>query len=284
MDSSERTVLNSTTIYSDIAWLEYQYPGFNSWNRLTEKVQFIKEYYTTDNDQGQYRATIYGNHDDGMLIERNIFNGSPHVQNLRDPVIYFKGFDGLSVLGNYARGWPSDPSGGLKMRNGENVVVARNYLVDTAVLLYTHNETCSYDYLHPRLSNVLVYGNHLVEQSNVGAWGTGISYFEPHNVGDDTNIVFTSNVFEISGFNETNPPVGIHITNGNKRKHHVYRDNVYFGTLIPVKLAASGQVKYGDRFLSTNCTLPYMEIPILSLVIPPYGKGNCAKVNGGCLN
>lgn len=256
---------------NNIEWLAYQYQGYNSWNQLREKLYFLKKYYNMANDQGQYRSCIYGNHDDKILIKRNIFNGNPYVRNLRDHVIYLKGFDGLTIVGNYARGWPSDPSGGFKMRNGENLVVARNYLVDTSVLLYTHNETCSYDYLHPGLSNVLVYGNHLVEKTNAGLWGSGISYLEPHFVGRDTNIVFTSNVFEIVGFNDTSRPVGIHITNGNKREHHVFRDNVYFGTSIPVKLAAfGGEVRFEEGFPNPHLTLPYNKIPVPGLVIPDY--------------
>lgn len=255
---------------NNIGWLASQYPGFHSWNKLIEKLQFIKKHYSMDDDQGQYRSCIYGNHDDHILIWRNIFNGSPHVEHSRDHVIYLKGFDGLSVVGNYARGWPSNPSGGFKMRNGENLVVARNFLVDTAILLYTHNETCSYDYLHPGLSNVLVYGNHLVETRNAGVWGTGISYFEPHCVGKDTNIVFTTNVFEILGLDGTHWPVGIHITNGNTREHHVFRDNVYFGTSIPVNLTGFGEIRYEEGVTKPDFLLPFMNILIPNFVIPVY--------------
>ena len=255
--------------FNNLAWLATQYRGIQTWNRMVEKLQFVKSQYRINSDQGHFQAALYGNRDDSLTIKSNIFNGSPYKSGFIDHVIYLKGFNGLYVLGNYARGWPSNPAGGFKMRNGENLVVARNYLVDTGILLYTHKEI-NFDPLHQGLSNVYIYGNHLVELTNIGKWGTGISYYEPHWFGVDTNINFCRNTFEIANLNLTSPPIGIHLSNGDKEEHHVFKDNVYFGTAIPVKLFAKDGADYEDGTCDQRMVSPYRDIPIPILVIPPY--------------
>ncbi|XP_028413097.1 uncharacterized protein LOC114535954 [Dendronephthya gigantea] len=255
--------------FNNLTWLTTQYQGINTWTSLIEKLHFTKGHYRITSDQGRFQAALYGNRDDNLTIKLNIFNGSPYKSGFIDHVIYLKGFDGLYVLGNYARGWPSTAAGGFKMRNGENLVVARNYLVDTGILLYTHKEI-NFDPLHQGLSNVYIYGNHLVELTNIGKWGTGISYYEPHWFGDDTNVNFCRNTFEISNLNLTSPPIGIHISNGDKEEHHVFKDNVYFGTKIPVKLFAMDDTEYEDGTCDQRMVSRYQGILIPNLVIPPY--------------
>lgn len=255
--------------FNNLAWLASQYHGINTWDRLIEKLRFIKAHYKINSDQGHFRAALYGNRDDSLTIKGNIFNGSPYKPGFIDHVIYLKGFDGLYVFGNYARGWPGTQWGGLKMRNGENLVIARNYLVDTGILLYTHSEI-SFDPLHQGLSNVYVYANHLVELTNIGGWGSGISYFEPHWIGTDTNINFCYNIFEMQNLNLASPPIGICITNGNREEHHVFRDNVYFGTTVPVKLIGIGDTEYENGTCNQRMVSPYQNIRIPNLVIPTY--------------
>ena len=259
--------------FNNLAWLASQYHGINTWDRLIRKLYFIKAHYKINSDQGHFQAALYGNRDDSLTIKGNIFNGSPYKPGFIDHVIYLKGFDGLYVLGNYARGWPNSQWGGLKMRNGENLVVARNYLVDTGILLYTHSEI-SFDPLHQGLSNVYIYGNHLVELTNLGAWGSGISYYEPHYTGSDTNINFCHNIFEIENLNLKSPPIGIHLSNGDKDEHHVFKDNVYFNTTVPVKLVAGSGgndwTEYENGTCNQRMVSPYQSIPIPNLVIPSY--------------
>ena len=273
--------------FNNVAWFSTQYHGINTWDNLVGKLHFIKAHYKINSDQGHFIAGLYGNRDDSLTIRGNIFNGSPYKTGFIDHVIYLKGFDGLYVLGNYARGWPNSPWGGLKMRNGENLVVARNYLVDTGILLYTHSEI-SFDPLHQGLANVYVYGNHLVELTNIGGQGTGVRYYEPHFTGTDININFCHNIFEIKNLNLTSPPIGISVSNGDKEEHHVFRDNVYFGTTVTVKLISmstgDGQMEFENGTCNQNMVSPYQNIRIPNLVIPAYcnqtASGNVDAVAG----
>ena len=268
--------------FNSLCWLASQYQGINTWDRLIEKLNFIKAYYKINSDQGHFISAMYGNRDDSLTIKGNIFNGSPYKPGFLDHVIYLKGFDGLYVLGNYARGWPNSPWGGLKMRNGENLVVARNYLVDTGILLYTHNET-TIDPLHQGLSNVYIYANHFVELTNIGSWATGILYFEPHWIGNDTNINFCHNIFEIPNLNLKSPPIGIRVSNGNIDEHHVFKDNVYFGTTVPVKLVCYTEIEYEDGTCDPKMVSQYNNIRIPNLIIPPYRNqtalGNACNIS-----
>ena len=259
--------------FNSLAWLATQCHGINTWDNLIGKLRFIKSHYKIESDQGHFQTALYGNRDDSLTIRGNIFNASPYKPGFIDHVIYLKGFDGLYVLGNYARGWPSSPWGGLKMRNGENLVVARNYLVDTGILLYTHNEIV-FDPLHQGLANVYVYGNHLVELTNIGAWGTGISYYEPHYIGADINVNFCHNVFEIENLNLTSPPIAIHLSNGDMDEHNVFRDNVYFGTTVTVNMVVgsggNGKAEYENGTCDQSMVSPYQSIRIPNLIIPAY--------------
>lgn len=54
-----------------------------------------------------------------MVIVENIFNVSFNIGNYKkDYVMYFKGFEGMVVWGNYVRGWFVDVLGGIKVCNG----------------------------------------------------------------------------------------------------------------------------------------------------------------------
>ena len=57
--------------------------------------------------------------------------------------MYLKGFETMEVRSNYVRGWPADPSGGIKARNGKNLWLARNYIqfIFLVVLENVHNKS-----------------------------------------------------------------------------------------------------------------------------------------------
>ena len=154
---------------------------------------------------------------------KNIFNGSPNTGRFRDHVMYLKGFNMMEVVSNYVRGWPADYSGGIKARNGKNLLVARNYLDDTGIFLYTHRtiNPCLFN----GLKNVVIYRNHIVQRTNPGHLTSGIYYYEPHDIGIDWNITYSANVFEI---------VCIWLTNGDLSQQHVFQDNVYYDDSTPV--------------------------------------------------
>ena len=171
-----------------------------------------------------------------MRIVKNIFNGSPNTGRFRDHVMYLKGFNMMEVVSNYVRGWPADYSGGIKARNGKNLLVARNYLDDTGIFLYTHRtiNPCLFN----GLKNVVIYRNHIVQRTNPGHLTSGIYYYEPHDIGIDWNITYSANVFEIVGVSDPTNYICIWLTNGDLSQHHVLQDNVYYGSKMPVKLYA----------------------------------------------
>ncbi|KAL9950587.1 hypothetical protein ACROYT_G043107 [Oculina patagonica] len=203
-----------------------------------------------------------------MQIVRNIFNGSPNTGRHRDHAMYLKGFDLMEVRSNYVRGWPANASGGIKARNGKHLWLARNYVDDTGILLYSHNKSkpCLYD----GLKNVLIYGNHLVQRTRPGERSSSLSYYEPHFVGKDENIKYSANVFEIVGSSHPTQYRCIWLTNGNLAQHHVYRDNVYNGTSTPVKIQArSGTPSYETGHIDQAIQNLY-NYPAYKVDIPPY--------------
>ncbi|MDE7095563.1 MAG: InlB B-repeat-containing protein, partial [Anaeroplasmataceae bacterium] len=48
-------------------------------------------------------------------------------------------FNGLEVVGNYFKGMNKNQDGGIKFRNGENLLIHKNVLEDTMILLYVQN-------------------------------------------------------------------------------------------------------------------------------------------------
>lgn len=147
--------------------------------------------------------------------------------------MYLKGLDGVEVAANYVRGWPADPSGGIKARNGKNLITARNYIDDTGILLYTHDP-------RDRVSTMdwRIYGSHIVQRSNPGHRASGISYSERHFTGVDKNLTYSANQFEIVDVSDPTSYTCIWLTNGDLSHHQVYKDNVYYGTTTKVKLQA----------------------------------------------
>lgn len=222
---------------SKMQWLSTELKPAKHWQGQSEKLRFLKTRYNLTSDQGFFKSCLYDECDKEMEIRKNVFNGSPNTGTLKkDHVVYLKGFNGIIFEQNYARGWSADPTGGIKVRNGKNITIARNYIDDTGILLYTHQKTK--DCLHDGLKDVVVYGNHIIQRSSPGHRCSGISYYEPHNTGRDENITYSGNTFEID--NDSDPTIYrcIWLTNGDITHHHVYEDNVYYGTTIKVKLEA----------------------------------------------
>ena len=99
-----------------------------------------------------------------MKIAKNIFNGRPNTGDLfKGRAMYLKGFNDLEVKSNYVRGWPTDGSGGIKARSGKNILIPRNYVDDSGILLYSHK--VQKDFLYDGLKNAIIYGNHIVQRT-----------------------------------------------------------------------------------------------------------------------
>ena len=227
----------------DMHWLSNQVEPIGFYSSQKNKLEFLKSHYHLQDDQGYFCSCLYEECDIRMRIEKNVFNGSPNTGRKRDHAIYLKGFNQMSVLSNYVRGWPANVTGGIKARNGQDLWLARNYVDDTGILLYSHENTNNKTCIYVGLKNVVVYGNHLRMQTNLNHSTSGLRYYEPHRVGRDESIKYSGNEFEIMGVsNPTDYPV-IWLTNGDTSQHYVYRDNIYFGRSDTVKIAGrDGQV------------------------------------------
>ncbi|XP_022789599.1 uncharacterized protein LOC111329230 isoform X2 [Stylophora pistillata] len=275
--SSFRSTVNVSVIgnvcgleLSKLDWLSSKVEPVSHWRDQKEKLEFLRTRYNLKSDQGYFNSCLYDQCDKRMKIEENIFNGSPNTARHRDHAMYLKGFDSMNVTGNYVRGWPADASGGIKARNGKNLWLARNYVDDTGILLYSHenkkNKTC----LHNGLKNVVIYGNHFVQRTRPGRRDSSLSYYEPHFVGDDENIKYSANVFQILGSSCPTQFTCIWLTNGNASQHHVYRDNVYYGTPTPVKLQVRrGTPSYEENDIDQEIKNLY-NYSAYKLDIPPY--------------
>ena len=206
-----------------------------------------------------------------MSIRDNIFNGSPNTGNLhKDHAMYLKGFENMVVSRNYVRGWPADASGGIKARNGQVLWLARNYIDDTGIMLYTYNRSknCLYD----GLRDIVIYGNHIVQRTNPNNRTSGISYQEPLGTqgNRDENIKYSANVFEIVNVSDPTICKCIWLTNGRVPQHHVYEDNVYYNTSTKVKLQARNAApsyENGDIDVAIQKAFNYTPY---QLNIPPY--------------
>ena len=225
---------------SNIDWLTSQIKPEYDWRDQKEKLRFLKTHYNLAADQGFFKSCLYDECDNKMRIAENVFNGSPNTGNLhKDHAMYLKGFDAMEVKSNYVRGWPANVTGGIKARNGKNLWLARNYIDDTGILLYTHENVKNKDCIEESLTNVVIYGNHIVQRINPDNRSSSLSYYEPHHTGKDENIKYSANVFEIVGVSDPTMYRCIWLTNGDLSQHHVYEDNVYNGTRTKVKLQAN---------------------------------------------
>jgi len=252
---------------NDITWLsgELKLPY---WTKQERKLTLLKTDFSLPNDQGFFKSAFYDAYDTLMTIAKNVFNRSPNNSSAaNNHVVYLKGFSGMIITSNYARGWPNN--GGIKIQNGQHIHIARNYLDDTGILLYTHDPRAASPY--GGLKDVIIYGNHIVVRSNDA---TGITYFKPHwkqDSGLDENIQYAANEFEFPGV--SNPSATcINLTNGDLTQHHVYEDNVYYGTTPPKTITLSG--RHTATPFSWGCIDPVISTLYnydpYKLNIPPY--------------
>ena len=256
---------------SKMNWLSSQVEPVNYWQDQKQKLGFLRTHYSLAADQGFFNSCLYDQCDRQMTISDNIFNGSPNTGNLhKDHAMYLKGFDGMHVSRNYVRGWPADASGGIKARNGQDLWLARNYIDDTGILLYTYNKskTCLYD----GLKHIVIYGNHIVQRTNPNNRTSGISYQEPLGTygNRDQDIRYSANVFQIVNVSNPTNFSCIWLTNGRLPEHHVYEDNVYYNTSTKVKVQARNAApSYETGDIDVAIQNAYNYTPY-KLNIPPY--------------
>lgn len=279
----------------NLDWIDTELRA-NYWRNIKLKISYLKTQFNLSNDQGYFKTAINTGFTNDTLITNNIFNGSPNFRSCQnyqqgppdpkrchlDHVVYLKGFYRMKFLKNYARGWSMDPSGGIKVRNGQNVVIARNYIDGTGILLYTHIKANAgvQRHLYKGLKDALIYGNYIVERrSNFSACNrtTGISYYEPHRKmeeGNDKNLRYSENIFKIVRANNSTPQGAcIWLTNGNVSEHHVYRDNVFDVATKTVGIQSRWVLNpsYENGDIPLRYIRRYINLTVPNYNIPPYG-------------
>ena len=106
----------------------------------------------------------------------------------RDHLIYAKEFDGLDIVGNYFKGMNKNADGGIKVRNGQNVNIYKNVIVDNQVLLYVQDGS-SVNYL----KNVFIDSNIFINNYHTNITvEAGISNKQNKNLSDGWIIYLRS--------------------------------------------------------------------------------------------
>lgn len=77
----------------------------------------------------------------------------------RDHLLYAKMYNGLDIVGNYFKGMNKNQDGGLKCRNGENLLIYKNIFEDSLILLYVQNANSNL-----WLRNVLIKENFFINK------------------------------------------------------------------------------------------------------------------------
>ncbi|WJF91095.1 glycosyl hydrolase family 28-related protein [Paraburkholderia bonniea] len=149
---------------------------------------------------------LYSDNLDSQILNNVILGNNDKTNCTADHVIYAKTSKHLRIVGNFFHGWPNDSGGGVKFKNGEDVVLAANTFDDTGLLMHVF-PGLSFMYL----KDFYVLNNYYRGRTNLGKWQAGFNmqeYFDetpwgPHHAGKlangAENIVFAQNRFDIPG-------------------------------------------------------------------------------------
>ena len=108
---------------------------------------FVEGHADLVDDQGWFRsgAKIHTDNNEVYIVD-NIFNASPAALGSQDHVMYIHNNDTgrIDIISNWMRGWDSDSTGGLKIRNNAGPMnVVANHFVNTPILGYIHTNVPS---------------------------------------------------------------------------------------------------------------------------------------------
>ncbi|WP_201302281.1 hypothetical protein, partial [Exiguobacterium sp. 8A] len=189
------------------ALLESKVPGMRTVYGKVDELRRRKVLTTTRTGDFVTGINVL-NGDERLTISRNLVHGERTVYartddgqaQRRDHVLYAKGYDGMRIEGNLFQGWANDPTGGVKVRNGNGASIVSNVFDDVGLLLYVYGDYP--DKKDWRLTDTLVLDNLYIGRTNAGKWGTGFSYTQDfHNAGEERTTVrdnlFAHNVFRV---------------------------------------------------------------------------------------
>lgn len=139
---------------------------------LKKKVLALKILDSTSN-QGYFMTCINViNNDTNTKIVGNHFSLNKDITEVqyedgsqttkgyhRDHFIYAKEYEGLSIIGNYFKGMNKNADGGIKCRNGNDLIIYKNVLEDTMILLYVQQYS-----VKNYLTNVYIKENRFINR------------------------------------------------------------------------------------------------------------------------
>lgn len=204
------------------------------------KKTLIDTLVTTDSNQGYFMTAINViSQDTNVVIKSNhislntdITEGSNANNDQayhRDHLIYAKEFDGLDIVGNYFKGSNKNADGGIKVRNGQNVNIYKNVIVDNQILLYVQDGS-SMGYL----KNVFVDSNILINNFYIDTVvQAGTSNFKNKELSEGWLIYLRS-------YNASYQLSDITITNNMATSQRL----------------ANEQIRIHRRTTSTECSMP----------------------------
>ncbi len=255
----------------NIGWLGTEWSGFDAWDDVIGKLRTLRSRYALDNDQGWFRSGVKIHTDNSdVLIIGNIFNGSPAAVGVEDHVMYIHNNDTgqIDIVSNWMRGWETDSTGGLKIRNNDGPFnVVANHFVNTPILGYIHDND-------PRTYNgTLVYRN-LFTFDDFSSWGP-INYWNQLTGGSGTEALneFADNVFDCGGSTSWGSVWFRNVT--NPEGFAVYPSNVFAdGTPVPISnvQVTHGRVEPTDGAPDPDRIAPFADARIPMLAIPEYGR------------
>ena len=110
-------------------------------NTASDQGYFMTAINVVNSDEN---AQIIGNHIsvNKDITEAGYEDGSQSTNGYnRDHIIYAKMYKGLTIVGNYFKGMNKNQDGGVKCRNGEDLLIYKNVFEDSLILLYVQNAT-----------------------------------------------------------------------------------------------------------------------------------------------
>lgn len=214
---------------------------------LKNKILNLPSYDESTN-QGYFMTCINViSDDDNTLIQGNHFSLNKDIEEAnyedgsgnssgyhRDHIIYAKEYNNLKIVGNYFKGQNKNQDGGVKIRNGNDVLVYKNVFEDTLLLLYVQDYSRNYN-----LTNTYVAENKFINKDytknsviinpgNIVKYPTQSFLIYIHNYRTDANIsnltIENNEIISTGLANETirivrktgdNIPQNINIINNN---------------------------------------------------------------------
>lgn len=243
---------------SSLAWLS-QWPGSRSWTQTpASRLAQLRQLSGLPNALGHFQRGGAFQLDQGITVSGNIVNRDPRSQAKSDHALYSWGFNGLTVKGNWLRGWPQAASGGLKARNGTIATIAGNYLDGTAVLLYTYSATNV-----PQLfQDVVVCGNtYDVRHVTPAAGHSGIQYWRNFaGTGVEQSIAVFDNRFIDPNAGQPGRP-DISQSAGDQDAFSAYGNAYPDGSPVPVVGMRSAAPTAEQRARCTGAVPPDLQVP-----------------------